>query len=138
MKDQLVLVVDQTTARIFASKGRQPQLTLLKELSNPEGRLKEGDLLADHGADRVMRGVNGYEPPTTAKKAVGIKFIKEVVTELGQISNSRSHDLTVMAAPRVLGWIRPEIKNLSHINVVREVRKDLSEFKAEEIASQML
>lgn len=140
MANQLVLVVDQAEARIFSCRGYPAKLNLLAELDNSEGRLKEGDLVSDVQG-RTFEGPglpkSAYEPPVSAKETSVIRFLRDVVSQLKKICNGKQRDLVVIAGPRVLGWIRPELVNLSGVKVVREIHKDLSEQSPKEIENYL-
>lgn len=137
MKDRLVLVADQTVARIFSSKGVTPTLTLLKEMTNEVGRLKEQDLVTDGNGsmfDALGPNKSGYEPKHSQKEIKIIRFLKGVVASLKEITHNESFELTVIAAPKILGWVRPSIQEIKTISVIAEIQKDLSEKDPSEIA----
>lgn len=129
MTYRLVLVVDQTEARLFSAKGFPGKLNLLDELTNAEGRLKEGDLVSDVQSGRTA----AYEPNTSAKEVSILRFLRNVVTMVKRVAQAKERDLVVIAGPKVLGLIRPELIALPGIRVVQEINKDLSEQTPKEI-----
>ena len=136
-KRRFVLVVDQAAARIFSSEGTPPELTLLKELSNESGRMKEQELVTDGpgtALDSVGSNRSAYEPKHSQKEVGVQSFHKQVVGELERLCHNHVSELTIVAAAKVLGAIRPAVESLKTVSVVNEIHKDLSEKNASEIS----
>ena len=135
-KQRLVLVVDQTVARIFSYEGPPSELRLLKALSSVDGRKKEQELVTDApgtALDSVGPHRSAYEPRHSHKEMVAQRFHHQVTGELERLCHNQVSELTVIAPPKVLGAIRPAIDDIKTVSVVSEIHKDLSEKDASEI-----
>jgi protein required for attachment to host cells len=124
-----VLVADNSRARFFSAEKAASPLAEVNDLTYPEARLHEGDLVSDeNGRDRNPgRGTHAVGTGGSAKQEGADRFALMVCNELESARNSGSfRKLYVVAAPAFLGMLRkhqsPALKQL----VVCEVDKNLA------------
>lgn len=125
---KLVVNTNSNTCRIYYYDKNPAQLTLLKEISHPENKLKISDITTDRPghyiAGQSARGA--YSPPMDAKEVEIDNFSREIARELNKNRNKNDFDeLIVIAAPHMNGLlfqhINKEVKNL----VINKIEKDL-------------
>ena len=114
MKTQWIVVAHRTEARIYELKGRDAGLKLIKQIDNPEGRLKVSQTEADKQgrtgqSSRV--GQSSYSAEEGPKQHSLRKFANEVANVLNKSSHLKECDeISIIAEPQVLGAIRNELK----------------------------
>ena len=123
-----VLVADNSRARFFAADKATSPLKEVRDLTYPEARLHEGDLVTDKGGrDRSMGSAHGLSIEASHKQDGAERFALMVCGELESARNSGTFNkLYVVAAPAFLGMLRkhqsPALKQL----VAGEVDKNLA------------
>ena len=134
-----VVAADASRARFFTADKPASSLDEIETLSNPEARLREGDLVSDRGG----RGVNGggaytYSSGNEAKQEAANRFAAEVCRHLEKGRNSRAFGkLYVMAAPQFLGLLRKHQSNALRGLIGDEIATDLTTQSAERIRAQL-
>lgn len=131
-----VLVADSTSCKLYAFSRKPQELTLLKTLENPEGKLKKEDIVSDRpGHYNTRTSARGaYQPASDPKEVVITQFLREVCDML---NSGRTHnaynELTIIAADRVYGRLiqlldKNVVQRISH-----HINKDLSFMKPHEL-----
>jgi protein required for attachment to host cells len=123
-----VVVADNSRARIFSAEKAASSLSEVRDLTNPEARLHEGDLVSDKGGrDRGMAGAHGFGIEDEHKHEGYEKFALAVCTELesARVSGQLSK-LYVVAAPSFLGLLRKHQSSALRQLVQGEVDKNLT------------
>ncbi len=133
-----VLAADASRARFFTADKPAGALNEVETLSNPEGRLHEGDLVSDRGG----RGINGaphsYNNGNQAKDEAANRFAAEVCSHLERGRNSRAFDkLYIMAPPHFLGLLRKHQSAALRGLVTDEVASDLTTQAPERIRAKL-
>lgn len=140
-----VVAADSSRARIFVADKPAGALNEIETLSNPEGRLHEGDLVSDRGGrDSNGRGGNGsgaahsYSTGNEAKHEVANRFAAEVCRHLEKGRNSHAFaKLYVMAAPHFLGLLRKHQSDALRDLISDEIASDLTTQTADRIRAQL-
>lgn len=105
-----VLVADNSRARFFTAEKPVGPLTEVRDLTNPEARLHEGDLVSDKtGRDRNSNSgtAHGVGADASHKQDGADRFALAICEELVAARTAGSfHKLYVLAAPAFLGLLR--------------------------------
>lgn len=132
-----ILVADRSQARLFQRNKPQDGIHLIQRMDHPEGRMKEREINSDrpgrafHSGD-VQR--SGYSPDLSATDHVAKNFAQSLATLLDQGRNqSRYERIVLVAAPRMLGWIRDSLPDLTQALVVEALDKDLSYLSEDQV-----
>jgi protein required for attachment to host cells len=123
-----VVVADNSRARFFAADKPASPLLEIRDLTHPEARLHEGDLVTDKaGRDKGPAGGHGVGTAQAHKTDGADKFASAVCSELDAARASGSFDkLYVVAAPGFLGLLRKHQSSALRQMVAGEVDKNLS------------
>ena len=135
-----VVVADTSRARIFAAEKPASDLAEIDDLTHPEARLHEGDLISDrpgsgknHASGSFSMGESG-----TYKDADAARFAHDVCerVEAGRIQGE-FHKLYVIAAPQFLGLLRKHQSSATRQMVAAEISKNLSASDAKFIRAHL-
>jgi protein required for attachment to host cells len=123
-----VLVADNSRARIFSADKPAGALQEIRDLTHPEARLHEGDLVSDKsGRDRGPSAAHGVGTEQAHKQDGADKFASSVCAELDAARAAGSFGkLYVVAAPTFLGLLRKHQSSSLRQMVAGEVDKNLS------------
>ena len=125
-----VLVADNSRARFFAAEKAASPLNEVRDLTYPEARLHEGDLVTDKGGrDRnpSTGGAHGLGIESAHKQDGADRFAQQVCSELEAARNTGEFSkLYVVAAPTFLGLLRKHQSPALRQLVAGEVDKNLS------------
>lgn len=125
---KLVVNTNSNTCRIYHYDKQLSKLTLLKEISHPENKLKSGDMTSDrpghYQGGESSRGA--YSPHMEAKEIHIDNFSREIAKELDQERIQKDYDELIMIAPsHMVGLLyqhlSKQVKNL----VINKIEKDL-------------
>ncbi|CAM3805501.1 host attachment protein [Vreelandella rituensis] len=130
-----IVVADAARARIFTRDALT--VTEKESLVHAEGRLHEGDLVTDRGADvseSMGPGSRSSYPEGIASKHEAKVFAKQIADRLYQARvENRMEKLILVAPPKFLGLLRDELDNSTRKLVLHTLSKDLSKAPLEEI-----
>jgi len=134
MTTYLVLVADQARARLFTTQSRTGALTEFQGLANPQGRMREQDLVSD------SRGGNphdiGNHGDIQANIAEG--FAREVAHALDAALTQHHPDrIYVVAPPQFLGMLRKHQSTAVKNKLAQELSKDFSHMQPDEIRAHL-
>jgi protein required for attachment to host cells len=137
-----VVVAHQTGARILEHRsGFGRNLTLLREIANPDGRKKNAELNADRPGTSATRGQAGgraMHQEHSAHDHVVEKFVHEIAAALHHDRAASLFDaLILVAEPGVLGSLRAALDPATARKVVSSVTKDLASFAPRDIAGHI-
>jgi protein required for attachment to host cells len=121
-----VVVADQSEARFFDTTDHGLTLTRAGELQDPQGRLKEHDLVSDKPGSASGHGHYALQPHGSHKEHdVGL-FAKKIADKLLAESNAGEFDdIALIAAPHFLGILRKALPPALHTKVRHEIVHDL-------------
>ena len=130
-----IVAADSSRARVLQVLDREQRLHEVDSLLNPDGRMKDRELITD--AHPRFRGSGGPASDRQEMPAVEHSvelFAKRVAEHLDKARTEHRYDqLVVVAAPKVLGLMRKELSKEVGKLVTDELPKDLSWFNAREI-----
>lgn len=143
MNNTWILVLDRVQARLFERVGRQSEFKLIQSWSNPEGRLKNSEIVSDSfGRDMnpvVEFASNPQFNEISPKSEVLRRFCSEVATYLDQARNESSFDgLVIVAEPRTLGTIRGALSAATTRMIKTSLPKDLCNVEDRDIPELVL
>lgn len=124
-----VLVADNSRARFFAAKNSASPLEEVRDLTYPEARLHEGDLVTDKGGrDRNPSTGGAHGVGTDSAKHDGAeRFALQVCGELESArTDGAFKKLYVVAAPAFLGLLRKQESPALRQLIAGEVDKNLT------------
>jgi protein required for attachment to host cells len=123
-----VLVADNSRARIFSAEKAISPLQEIRDLTHPEARLHEGDLVTDKGGrDRGPAGAHGIGTDQVHKQDGAERFAASVCSELDSARAAGIFKkLYVVAAPSFLGLLRKHESNALRQTIAGEVDKNLA------------
>lgn len=134
----LVLVADRVRARLFGAHDATAALHERGDWLNPDGRLHEGDLIADSDTGRMAhsyrQGGHSAFGGGTAKEHRAEEFAGLVSDRLAAAvhANGAPH-VYLIGEPRFLGLLRARLREPVRKCVVEEIAKSLAEHTAAEI-----
>lgn len=140
MSSTWIVVADAYRARFFSADKPAGPLFELETLSNPEGRLHEGDLVTDRdGRDSNRNGSrHGLGGENTAKNEQINRFAGEVCARLETGRQKHAFDrLYVVGAPAFLGLLRKHQSSGLRRLIRHEIDKDVTTQTPEQIRAQL-
>ncbi len=136
MNSTWVLVAHRGGARLFEGKGPGKGLSLLQDISHPEGRLKSKDLGSDtpgHMGD--SHGTrHAFEQEQEPAAHVTEQFARKLAGVLDEGRVGKRYDrLVLVAEPHLLGILRAALSRETAALVTATVNKDLGHVDAHEM-----
>jgi protein required for attachment to host cells len=132
-----VVVASAARARFFEANGRREPLHELKDLVNPEDRLRSQALKTDkpgRAFDHLGGQRHSMGTAVDPKEQVAIRFAKQVADQLDVDHYSkRFNALCVVAPPHFLGLLRGHMGNGLTRTVKGEVANDLTQQTAQSV-----
>jgi len=137
-----ILVADTSKARIFSATSPISDFEEVQLIEHPEARLHQQDLKTDkHGSTpdgAVNSSSHGMDSAVNPKEQEAIEFAKQVSGVLEQANNASKYErLVVVAAPAFLGLLREHFPTPVTKKVSREIDKNLTQFRVDEIRSHL-
>jgi protein required for attachment to host cells len=132
-----VVVASAARARFFEANGRREPLQELKDLVNPEDRLRAQALKTDkpgRAFDHLGGQRHSVGTAVDPKEQIAIRFAKQVADQLdADHYNKRFDALCVVAPPHFLGLLRDHMGNGLTGTVKGEVVNDLTQQNARSV-----
>lgn len=129
MTDIWIVAADAVQARIFRLTSER-QLEEVDDLLAPEGQMKNQDLNADRGGrafDSAGQGRHAMEKSETPHEHAVKTFAGRVVDRIEQgRTGNEFGKLVVIAAPRMLGYLRSHFNDELAEMVVCSIHKELT------------
>jgi len=130
MKTTWILVADEAIARILEKPRNGSQLKPVEELTDPDAHAREGDL---HNSPHGRRaGAGGANPQATVSASDSERhqhaklFAARVAQRLLECRRDNRYDeIHIIAAPRLLGYLRKEFHSEVSNVIVDSLDKDL-------------
>jgi protein required for attachment to host cells len=136
-----LVVADDGRAALYSASSALGPLTELRDLIEPESRLREQDLVSDRPGrafDSGGEGRHSMEPRTSALDVQSQRFAKRLADMLDEARvKGRYEHLGVVAPPQFLGLLRKELSTETARRVVLEVDKDLTRFDADGVRRRL-
>lgn len=141
MKPTLIVVADNSRARIFTADSPSAKLQEIETLAHPEGRMHEQDMVSDlpgKDAGKGGAGGHGFQDETEPKQQEIINFAKRVAHYLEDLRNKNQLDqLILVSAPAFLGELRNQLSSETSACIVFELDKNLSQHSDEDIRGHL-
>jgi protein required for attachment to host cells len=135
-----VLIADRGGARLFKHRGRTTGLEHLRDIPNPKGRLKNGDINADkHGRafDSMGAGRHAMGKAEPVDQ-VAEQFARDLAGMLDQgFVQKEFKQLVLVAAPRFLGDLRGALSDNTKAAIKDTINKDLSGINERELPKHL-
>lgn len=157
MSEYCVVVAELARARLFTLEPVEvpgvdagPHLVERESLANPQRKADGSEIWTDTSGSHSERGRTARDPGRNNSVSIFTNqsfddhregneamhnrgFAKDVVEELGRlVRESGSSRVVVCAEPQVLGYLRPELEQLTDVRI-QEVTKDLTGFSAHDL-----
>lgn len=130
-----IVVADVARARLFTRDALQ--LEEQESLVRAEGRLHEGDLVTDNGADvhdSMGSAARSSGGENTALQHQAQLFAKQVAERLYQARVDNSLEkLILVAPPKFLGLLRDKLDATTSKRIIHTLAKDLSKASVSDI-----
>lgn len=136
----LVLVANQSHARLFESNGPKGPLLEMEDFSNRLARARDQDLVTD--GPGFSMGSHGSQPhpmehENAAHRHAMEMFAKQIVTELDRLLHNTHRQLYVLASPRFLGVLRSKFTDKLSTHLVGAADKDFTEIAPADIVRHL-
>ena len=128
-----VVVADEHEARFYDVKSLRAPMHLTASLEDGAARLHDKDLESDKPGRAV--GANGVRSAMDGERSTKKQYISRFARHIARaIEAARRHHqfdrLVLIAAPRMLGLIRPHLSQPCRALIAAEIAKDLSDIDA--------
>lgn len=140
MKSHIVVVADNSRARIFTIDSPKAPLHEIESMTDTEGRLHQQQMTSDLPG-KILGGQGGghaFESKTDPKQQHAISFAKRVADYLddARVSN-KFNDFLIAAAPAFLGELRKHITEQTNERIVFQLDKDLTQHSVDDIRAHL-
>ncbi|MDQ2069096.1 host attachment protein [Natronospira bacteriovora] len=136
-----VIVADASRARFLDFRGHVSGLEEIHDMVNPEGRMRNQDLVTDkHGTTNDRKGFASPQMGDNAEAAHQVEraFATEVARTLGKMASENAvQSLILVAPPRFLGELRQRLDKKTSALVKQELNKDISTLSPDEIKAHL-
>ena len=137
MKATWIVVSESARARIFTVSGIGGKLQEVADLSHPESRLHNRELISDAPGrtfDSHGEGRHAMEQASDPQEREAQAFATEIVRHIDRGQREGNFDsLVLVAPPKFLGWLRQELSKSARNALIGELDKNLVEADAKTI-----
>lgn len=131
-----VAVLNSNECRIFSFSKKNQELVLLKEISHPENKGRNEDLVSDRPGhyDTSSHAGGSYAQHTDPKDVKIDQFALEIDKWLAQGRTHQQYEqLVIIAPPKMIGHLSQHLnKNVEKL-ITQYIQKDLVFFKEHEL-----
>jgi len=137
-----ILIADASDAKIYSMSGPNKPLELVREISNPQGRLLTQELVTDGPGRFNKSGSPGTrsaaDPDTTAHEEVAREFARKLAAILRQEAERNSyHSLSIAASAHFLGILRELLAKDVEQRLRATLPRDLKNIPAAQLRSHI-
>ncbi|TCJ15166.1 host attachment protein [Parasulfuritortus cantonensis] len=131
-----IMVANASHAKLFANKGPNKGLELVKELDHPESRERAAELVSDRIGN--FAGSGSYAQPTAPKEHEAERFAQEIAQELeqGRVSNSYEK-LVMVTSSHFMGLINGRISQQVKSKISDAINKDYTHLPVKELTGHL-
>lgn len=141
MHSTWIVVAASARARIFSVSGIEGKLQEIADLTHPRARLHDRDLSSDRPGrsfDSHGQGRHGMEQATSPQEHESHVFAVEIADYIDRGLREQHFDsLILVAPPKFLGRLRPELSKSARELLVGELDKNLVEEDTETLARHL-
>lgn len=141
-----IVIAHQAGARILqrqTGQAHSKKLTQVRELQNPDGRKKNGEIESDRSGHTytAMRGTTGTRSmghEETAHQRVASNFARSIASELeaGRVAHAFD-DLVLVAEPHFLGVLKAALDRPTSRTISAVLGKDLAHVPLHDMAGHI-
>ena len=141
MANIIVIVADNTCARVFRATSSKGSLEEEVVLTHPENRLQDKEMTSDRAGFSFSS--SGYGRRSLSKsedpKEHEIKlFVSEIDEYLRSLKKKNDlHQLILIAAPKLLGRLKKQLSSSIQEHITYELNKNIAKKNAEEIRKHL-
>lgn len=132
-----VAIANTNSCRIYDYDKNHSSLSLLKEISHPELRLKTGDTLTSDRPGHYQAGISArgaYAPDKDPKEVAIDRFSRQIAEELDKGRRANSYDkLIIITAPHMNGLLFNHLNKHIKDLVTHNIQKDIHYFNKREL-----
>ena len=132
-----VLAADSARARVFQSERKDNDFVEVISIVNPVARMKEGEIVSDKQGsqkDSFGSGHHSGSPKHSAKVVAENTFAKDIACSLDKALQRQDFQrLYIIAPPKFLGKLRPNLSEGIKNRVQGEYNHDVSALKPEKV-----
>ncbi|KTD06575.1 hypothetical protein Lgra_3352 [Legionella gratiana] len=132
-----IITADTTTCRIYESKAKPEDFTLVKEIIHPQSKLKDIDLTSGKaGRYNTSSTTQGTYTPQSDPKEVEIdNFARTIADELDNGRKSHAYEKLIVVAPPHMNGLLFHHTN-KHVNnlVIHNLKNDVMHFSEQELS----
>lgn len=132
-----IVAANTNNCRIYHYQKHLKKLTLIKELDQPENRLKNRDMTTERPGhyNKSRDGVRGsYEPTTDAKENAIDHFAKVIAKTLNSAKQDRIYEkLILISDAHMIGLLKQCLDKNVHSILTQTIIKDLQAFSEKEL-----
>ena len=137
MGKHCLIVANQSQAKFYFTDRKLNKLESIESLEHPEGRKQNREMADDKPGREFEEGSEGRhtlpQAKTETEKEAEI-FAQEIAEHTNRIIQQQAlDDITLVAAPRMLGYIRAQLKPDATDLIHRSIDKDIAQLTDEEI-----
>ena len=129
MNQYFVLAANQAGARLWFRKQKFSDMESVASFSHEEGRLHEGDLIANdpgYTSPSAGSGMDAMNPDNSAKETEARRFADELAGNISQrLHNHDDTGLVLIAAPKFLGRLREKLDGPVSDKIMLTIDKNL-------------
>ena len=129
MNQYFVLAANQAGARLWFRKQKFSDMDSVAAFEHEEGRLHEGDLIANdpgYTSPSAGSGMDAMNPDHSAKETEARRFADELASNLSQrLHNHDDTGLVLIAAPKFLGRLREKLDGPATEKILFTIDKNL-------------
>lgn len=131
-----IMVANASHAKLFANKGPNKGLELLKELAHPQSRDKAAELVSDRVGN--FAGSGSYAQPTDPKEHEAERFALEIAHELeqGRVSNAYEK-LVMVTSAHFMGLLNGRITQQVKQRISGSINKDYTHLPVKELSGHL-
>jgi protein required for attachment to host cells len=126
-----IVCANRSGLKIFACSDMRKGVHSVAHYPHPEGRLKEHDLVSDHGGTKGgtkgdASSLHGTNPRESAKDHVAEQFAQFVSQEIDKALDAKSFDAVILCAdPHFLGRLNKKISKRAEKFVIGSLSENL-------------
>ena len=134
-----ILVANASKAKLFANQGPKKGLRLLKELTHPESRQKNAELVTDRaGHMQASDGHSARQPQTEPKHNEARSFAQELARELSNGRTTNQFNRVILVAPpSFMGLLNGLLDSPTSQIVSDRFEKDYTKANEKELATHL-
>ena len=131
-----ILTTNSNTCKLYNYSEKPEQLTLIREISHPENKLKDIDLTSDKpGHYKANGGAHGaFSQPSDPKEIKIDDFAREIANALDHGRNTHNYEKLIVIAPPHMNVLLFQHLN-KHVKdlVTHNIKKDIPHYTKREL-----